>query len=107
MRCHKITNFTPKGFPTFTFIKIFSPLVSVISSPCRRPASTPTKANPSSNGSSSNKGNTRRKAEDKMAMIFVAIVTGFMVCNAPRIFLNFHEIYVLETAKECQDNGFE
>jgi hypothetical protein len=43
----------------------------------------------------------RRKAEDKMAMIFVAIVTGFLVTNLPRILLDLHEILVFETAVAC------
>ena len=49
----------------------------------------------------------RRKAEDKMAMIFIAIVTGFLLSNFPRIFLNFHEVWVLEHAMTCSSNGFE
>ena len=43
----------------------------------------------------------RRKAEDKMAMIFVAIVTGFLICNFPRILLNFHEVIVFDQAMAC------
>lgn len=49
----------------------------------------------------------RRKAEDKMAMIFVAIVTGFLVTNFPRIFLNFHEVVVLAEAMACSSAGFQ
>ena len=38
----------------------------------------------------------RRKAEDKMAMIFIAIVTGWLVTNFPRICLNFQEVLNVE-----------
>jgi hypothetical protein len=43
--------------------------------------------------------------EDKMAMIFVAIVTGFLLSNFPRIFLNFHEVIVLDVALACGKAG--
>jgi hypothetical protein len=36
-----------------------------------------------------------------MAMIFVAIVTGFLVTNLPRILLDLHEILVFENAVAC------
>ena len=48
----------------------------------------------------------RRKTEDKMAMIFIAIVTGFLVTNFPRIFLNFHEVLVIDHVKACSAAGF-
>ena len=47
----------------------------------------------------------RRKAEDKLAITFVAIVTGFLVTNFPRIFLNFHEILVFENMMACTKAG--
>lgn len=47
----------------------------------------------------------RRKAEDKMAMIFVAIVTAFLVTNFPRIFLNFHEVVIFNDAMACSSAG--
>ena len=47
----------------------------------------------------------RRRAEDKMAMIFVAIVIGFLISNFPRIFLNFHEVITHDTAVECMKAG--
>ena len=43
----------------------------------------------------------RRKAEDKMAMIFVAIVTGFFVTNLPRILLDLHEILIFDMVVAC------
>ncbi len=43
----------------------------------------------------------RRKAEDKMAMIFVAIVTGFLLTNFPRILLNFHEVVIFDDVMAC------
>lgn len=48
----------------------------------------------------------RRRSEDKMAMIFVAIVTGFLLSNFPRILLNFHEVVVLDNAMACSSAGF-
>ena len=45
----------------------------------------------------------RRKAEDKMAMIFIAIVTGWVVTNFPRICLNFQEVLNLEDIRACID----
>ena len=47
----------------------------------------------------------RRKAEDKLAITFVAIVTGFLVTNFPRIFLNFHEILVFDNMMACTKAG--
>ena len=47
----------------------------------------------------------RRKAEDQMAMMFVAIVSNFLVTNFPRILLNFHEMFVIETFFTCSDAG--
>ena len=47
----------------------------------------------------------RRKAEDQMAMIFVAIVTNFLVTNFPRILLNFHEVLVIENYMICSEAG--
>ncbi|TRY67132.1 hypothetical protein TCAL_11133 [Tigriopus californicus] len=41
-----------------------------------------------------------------MAMIFVAIVTGFLLSNSPRILLNFHEVVVLDNAMACSRAGF-
>ena len=49
----------------------------------------------------------RRRAEDKMAMIFVAIVTGFLASNFPRVFLNFHEVMVLDNAMACSSAGLQ
>ena len=52
-----------------------------------------------------NKSNNarRRKAEDKMAMIFIAIVTGWLVTNFPRICLNFQEVLNVEHMHACMD----
>ena len=47
----------------------------------------------------------RRRAEDKMAMIFVAIVIGFLISNFPRIFLNFHEVITQDNSVECMKAG--
>ena len=52
-----------------------------------------------------NKSNNakRRKAEDKMAMIFIAIVTGWLVTNFPRICLNFQEVLNVEKQQKCME----
>ena len=52
-----------------------------------------------------NKSNNakRRKAEDKMAMIFIAIVTGWLVTNFPRICLNFQEVLNVEKQQICME----
>ena len=47
----------------------------------------------------------RRIVEDKMALLFMGIVFGFLVCNFPRIYLNFHEIIILDHAMACYDSG--
>ena len=47
----------------------------------------------------------RRKAEDKMAMIFIAIVAGFLITNCLRIMLNFHEVIVFDSAMACSAAG--
>ena len=36
-----------------------------------------------------------------MAMIFVAIVTGFFVTNLPRILLDLHEILIFDMVVAC------
>ena len=55
------------------------------------------------NNASNNAG--RRKAEDRLAILFTAIVTGFLVTNFPRILLNFHEIWVFDNMMECTEAG--
>ena len=62
--------------------------------PITSPATTATNQNKSNNAK-------RRKAEDKMAMIFIAIVTGWLVTNFPRICLNFQEVLNVNKQQEC------
>ena len=45
------------------------------------------------------------KAEDRLAILFSAIVTGFLVTNFPRILLNFHEIWVFDNMTACSIAG--
>ena len=54
-----------------------------------------------------NKSNNarRRKAEDKMAMIFIAIVTGWLVTNFPRICLNFQEVLNVDNMQACMEKN--
>ena len=62
--------------------------------PITSPTTTATNQNKSNNAK-------RRKAEDKMAMIFIAIVTGWLVTNFPRICLNFQEVLNVEKLQLC------
>ena len=43
--------------------------------------------------------------EDKLAMVLMGIVLAFLVCHFLRIFLNFHEMFVIEEAMECSQAG--
>ncbi|CAB4058994.1 unnamed protein product [Lepeophtheirus salmonis] len=47
----------------------------------------------------------RRRVEDKMALLFMSIVLAFLICNFPRIYLNFHEIMILDNAMACYEAG--
>jgi hypothetical protein len=82
------------AFTFFSRLSLAAPLSSQLKQQTSDPP-TPTKSN-----------SRRRKAEDRMAMLFVAIVTGFLLTNFPRILLNFHEILVFDTAMECSSKGF-
>ena len=44
----------------------------------------------------------RRQKEDNLSFILMAIVASFLVCNSPRIFLNMHEITVIQEISDCR-----
>ena len=44
----------------------------------------------------------RRKAEDKLAVIFLVIILGFIFCHMPRVALDAHEIFTLEHYNKCK-----
>ena len=44
----------------------------------------------------------RRQKEDNLSFILMTIVASFLMCNAPRIFLNMHEITVIQEIYECR-----
>ena len=44
----------------------------------------------------------RRQKEDNLSFILMAIVASFLLCNSPRIFLNMHEITVIQEIYECR-----
>ena len=43
----------------------------------------------------------RRKMEDNLAMVFMGIVGAFLFCHFLRVFLNCHEMLVIEEAMAC------
>lgn len=43
----------------------------------------------------------RRKMEDSLAMVFMGIVLAFLICHFLRVFLNAHEMMIIEEAMEC------
>ena len=45
------------------------------------------------------------KEEDKLAMIFLAIVMVFLFCHLPRLIVNIHETFTLDNAMECFSAG--
>lgn len=47
----------------------------------------------------------RRRVEDRMAILFMGIVTFFLLCHFPRILLNFYEMLVIEQAMACSEMG--
>ncbi|TRY76222.1 hypothetical protein TCAL_14732 [Tigriopus californicus] len=47
----------------------------------------------------------RRRVEDRMAILFMGIVTFFLLCHFPRILLNFYEMLVIEQAMACSKMG--
>ena len=44
----------------------------------------------------------RRYFEDNLAAIFMGFVFVFLICHMPRLFLNIHELIVMEGAMRCQ-----
>ena len=49
------------------------------------------------------KGETRRAAEDKLAVIFLVIILAFIFCHLPRVAMDVHEILTLEHSNMCKE----
>ena len=49
----------------------------------------------------------RRSFEDNLAKIFLGFVFVFLICHTPRLFLNIHELIVMEEAMKCQSQRQE
>ena len=49
----------------------------------------------------------RRSFEDNLAAIFMGFVSVFLICHFPRLFLNIHELIVMEDAMKCQETNQE
>ena len=47
---------------------------------------------------------TRRKDEDKMAIIFLVIISSFMFCHLPRVAMDVHEIATLADSTFCAEH---
>ena len=45
--------------------------------------------------------NNMIKEEDKLAMIFMAIVIVFLICHLPRLIINIHETFTIDHVMEC------
>jgi len=43
----------------------------------------------------------RRRAEDKLAIIFLVIILGFILCHLPRVGIDVHEILTLSHSNMC------
>ena len=43
----------------------------------------------------------RRRAEDKLAIIFLVIILGFILCHLPRVGIDVHEILTLSHSNRC------
>ena len=49
------------------------------------------------------KRETRRAAEDKLAVIFLVIILAFIFCHLPRVAMDVHEILTLKHANMCRE----
>ena len=74
-------------------------------SPNNKPKGTPIASSTTITNQNKSNNAKRRKAEDKMAMIFIAIVTGWLVTNFPRICLNFQEVLNVEKQQMCMQHS--
>ena len=46
----------------------------------------------------------RRNAEDKLAIIFLVIISSFMFCHSPRVAMDVHEIVTLADSNFCAEH---
>ena len=47
----------------------------------------------------------RRKADDKLAVIFLVIISSFIFCHFPRVAMDVHEIITLVDSNICAENN--
>ena len=48
----------------------------------------------------------RRRMEDNLAVIFIGMVTVFLICHVPRLFLGLHEAWITNQTISCAKAGF-
>lgn len=89
------------NYETFNYFLMMCILISI------ERAASPTAlvfiSNGNSNGNSNGKSETRRAAEDKLAIIFLVIILGFVFCHMPRVAMDIHEILTLKHSNMCRE----
>ena len=58
-----------------------------------------------SNQKRQKKKDMRRKNEDSLAVVFMIIIFIFLICHAPRIILDIHELMTIKQSEYCNDIG--
>jgi hypothetical protein len=48
---------------------------------------------------------SRRRTEDSLAVVFMAIILTFLVCHTPRILLDIHEVATIANTNTCRQLG--
>ena len=48
----------------------------------------------------------RRRMEDNLAVIFIGMVTVFLICHVPRLFLGLHEAWITNQTISCAKAGY-
>ena len=51
------------------------------------------------------KKDIRRKNEDSLAVVFMIIIFIFLICHAPRIILDIHELMTIKQSEYCNQKG--
>ena len=58
-----------------------------------------------SNQKRQKKKDMRRKNEDSLAVVFMIIIFIFLICHAPRIILDIHELMTIKQSEYCNGIG--
>ena len=58
---------------------------------------------PTDAASTATQKETRRATEDRLAVIFLVIILGFIFCHLPRVGIDVHEILTLEHSNMCKE----